>query len=43
MATQIPMGRPQTVEDMGQAALYLASVKNITGVALSVAGGVEMN
>ncbi|MBQ61156.1 MAG: acetoin dehydrogenase [Gammaproteobacteria bacterium] len=43
MATQIPMGRPQTVEDIGQAALYLSSAKNVTGVALSVAGGVEMN
>jgi hypothetical protein len=37
------MGRPQSVEDMGQAALYLATARNVTGVALSVAGGIEMN
>lgn len=43
MAERIPMGRPQTVEDMGQAALYLATARNVTGVALSVAGGIEMN
>jgi meso-butanediol dehydrogenase / (S,S)-butanediol dehydrogenase / diacetyl reductase len=43
MAERIPMGRPQSVEDMGQAALYLATAKNVTGVALSVAGGIEMN
>ena len=43
MATRIPMGRPQSVEDMGQAAVYLASAKNVTGVALTIAGGIEMN
>ncbi len=43
MASRIPLGRPQTVEDMGQAALYLASAVNVTGVSLSVAGGFEMN
>ncbi|MBT4493088.1 MAG: SDR family oxidoreductase [Gammaproteobacteria bacterium] len=43
MATQIPLGRPQTVEDMGRAALYLATARNVTGIALSVAGGIEMN
>jgi meso-butanediol dehydrogenase/(S,S)-butanediol dehydrogenase/diacetyl reductase len=43
MTTQVPMGRPQTVEDMGQAAVYLASAINVTGVALTVAGGMEMN
>jgi meso-butanediol dehydrogenase/(S,S)-butanediol dehydrogenase/diacetyl reductase len=43
MATIIPMGRPQTVEDMGQAAVYLATAQNVTGVALSIAGGYEMN
>ena len=43
MASMIPLGRPQTVEDMGQAAVYLASAANVTGVALSVAGGYVMN
>lgn len=43
MVERIPLGRPQSVEDMGEAALYLATAKNVTGVALSVAGGIEMN
>ncbi len=38
----IPLGRPQTVEDMGQAALYLATARNVSGVALTVAGGMNM-
>lgn len=42
MSQQIPLGKPQTVEDMGQAALYLATARNVTGVSLSVAGGLEM-
>ena len=42
MAQTIPLGRPQTIEDMGQAALYLADARNVTGVALNVAGGFEM-
>ncbi len=43
MARTIPLGRPQTVEDMGEAVVYLASAANVTGVALTVAGGFEMN
>jgi meso-butanediol dehydrogenase / (S,S)-butanediol dehydrogenase / diacetyl reductase len=43
MHDTIPLGRPQTPADMGQAALYLASAPNVTGVSLSVAGGFEMN
>ena len=43
ISAQIPLQRPQTVEDMGQAALYLATAKNVTGVALTIAGGIEMN
>ena len=39
MARRIPLGRPQTAEDMGEAALYLATARNVTGIALSVAGG----
>ncbi len=42
MQQTIPLGRPQTPEDMGAAALYLATAPNVTGVALSVAGGFEM-
>jgi meso-butanediol dehydrogenase/(S,S)-butanediol dehydrogenase/diacetyl reductase len=43
MKTTIPLGRPQTVEDMGEAAIYLATAPNVTGVALSVAGGMGLN
>jgi NAD(P)-dependent dehydrogenase (short-subunit alcohol dehydrogenase family) len=43
MKAMIPLGRPQTAQDMGAAALFLASAPNITGVSLSVAGGYEMN
>ena len=38
----IPLGRPQTVEDMGRAALYLATARNVSGIALTVAGGMTM-
>lgn len=38
----IPLGRPQTVEDMGQAALYLATARNVSGIALTVAGGMTL-
>lgn len=43
MARTIPLGRPQTIEDMGAAALYLATARNVTGIALNVAGGFEMH
>jgi len=43
MQRTIPLGRPQTVADMGQAVVYLASAPNVTGIALTVAGGYEMN
>jgi meso-butanediol dehydrogenase/(S,S)-butanediol dehydrogenase/diacetyl reductase len=43
MQTMIPLGRPQTVEDMGQAAVYLATAPNVSGVSLSVAGAFEMS
>ena len=39
----IALGRPQTTQDMGEAAVYLATATNATGVSLNVAGGVEMN
>ena len=38
MTQTVPLGRPQTVEDMGAAAVYLASAANVTGVALNVDG-----
>lgn len=40
--TQVPLGRPQTAEDMGQAAVFLCKADNITGIALGVSGGTEM-
>ena len=43
MKTVIPLGRPQETSDMGDAAVYLATAPNVTGVALTVAGGMEMN
>ena len=43
MGDIIPLGRPQTVEDIGQAAVYLATSPNVSGVALNVAGGYEMH
>lgn len=43
METLIPLKRGQTVEDMGAAALYLIGAPNVTGVALTVAGGFEMH
>lgn len=43
MAEIIPLGRPQTPEDMGQAAVFLATAQNVSGVALNVAGGYEMH
>jgi meso-butanediol dehydrogenase/(S,S)-butanediol dehydrogenase/diacetyl reductase len=43
MSRTSPLGRPQTAQDMGDAALYLATAPNITGVALTIAGGLEMN
>lgn len=40
---RVPLKRPQTPDDIGQAAVYLARADNITGVALTVAGGLEVN
>ncbi|MPY92838.1 MAG: hypothetical protein GEV08_07135 [Acidimicrobiia bacterium] len=41
-AERVPLGRPQTPADIGQAAVYLARADNMSGVALNVAGGLEM-
>ena len=43
MAELIPMGHPQEASDMGEAAVYLATARNVTGISLSVAGGLQMN
>ena len=37
--SQIPTGRAQTPEDMGDMAVYLASASNLTGQAISLDGG----
>jgi meso-butanediol dehydrogenase/(S,S)-butanediol dehydrogenase/diacetyl reductase len=42
IARMVPLGREQTPEDVAQAVLYLASAPNVTGVALNVAGGMEV-
>jgi meso-butanediol dehydrogenase/(S,S)-butanediol dehydrogenase/diacetyl reductase len=42
-AREIPLGRPQTPEDIGQAVVYLCAADNVTGIALNVAGGVVMH
>jgi NAD(P)-dependent dehydrogenase (short-subunit alcohol dehydrogenase family) len=39
----VPLKRPQTPEDMGQAVVYLCKADNITGIAMNVSGGTEMN
>ncbi|MCP4750544.1 MAG: SDR family oxidoreductase [Proteobacteria bacterium] len=43
VATLIPQRRPQTPEDMGELAVYLATAKNVTGQAINVDGGMEMH
>jgi meso-butanediol dehydrogenase / (S,S)-butanediol dehydrogenase / diacetyl reductase len=41
--TLIPLGRPQTPEDIGQLAVFLASASNVTGQAINVDGGMELH
>jgi len=41
-AERVPLGRPQTPADIGEAAVYLARTDNVTGIALTVAGGLEV-
>jgi len=38
----VPLGRDQKVEDIAEAALYLARADNVTGTSLIVAGGTVM-
>ncbi len=39
---RVPLGRPQTAEDIGQAAVFLCQADNITGESINVTGGSEM-
>ena len=39
----VPLRRPQTVEDIGQAAVFLCKADNITGETINVTGGSEMH
>ena len=39
----IPLGRPQTPDDIGQLAVYLATAENVTGQAINVDGGIELH
>jgi len=41
--TLIPLGRPQTPDDIGALAVYLATAQNVTGQAINVDGGMEMH
>ena len=40
--TRVPLGRPQTAEDIGQAVVFLCKADNITGESINVTGGSEM-
>ena len=40
--TTIPLGRPQSPEDIGQLAVYLTTAKNVTGQAINVDGGIQL-
>ncbi|MEX2236819.1 MAG: SDR family NAD(P)-dependent oxidoreductase [Dehalococcoidia bacterium] len=40
---RVPLGRPQTAEDIGQCAVYLCRADNVTGEAINVTGGSEMH
>jgi meso-butanediol dehydrogenase/(S,S)-butanediol dehydrogenase/diacetyl reductase len=39
---RIPLGRPQTPEDIGEAVVYLCRAENVTGETVNVSGGSEM-
>ena len=40
--TQVPLGRPQTVADIGETVVFLCKADNITGESINVTGGSEM-
>jgi meso-butanediol dehydrogenase/(S,S)-butanediol dehydrogenase/diacetyl reductase len=39
----VPLRRPQTVEDMGQAVVFLCKAGNVTGESINISGGSEMH
>jgi meso-butanediol dehydrogenase/(S,S)-butanediol dehydrogenase/diacetyl reductase len=39
----IPLGRPQTPDDIGALAVFLAGADNVTGQAMNVDGGIELH
>jgi NAD(P)-dependent dehydrogenase (short-subunit alcohol dehydrogenase family) len=39
----VPLKRPQTVEDIGQAVVFLCKAENITGESINVTGGSEVH
>ena len=39
---RVPLGRPQTVDDIGQAVVYLCHADNVTGESINVSGGAAM-
>jgi meso-butanediol dehydrogenase/(S,S)-butanediol dehydrogenase/diacetyl reductase len=39
----VPLKRPQTVDDIGQAVVFLCTADNITGESINVTGGSEMH
>ncbi len=39
---RVPLGRPQTVEDIAEAVVFLCRAENITGESINVTGGSEM-
>jgi len=39
----IPQGRPQTPEDIGELAVYIASARNLTGQSINIDGGIVMH
>jgi meso-butanediol dehydrogenase/(S,S)-butanediol dehydrogenase/diacetyl reductase len=42
MLERVPLGRPQTPADIGEAVVFLCRAENITGEALNVTGGSEI-
>lgn len=43
VTTLIPLARPQTPDDIGALAVYLAGAENVTGQAINVDGGMELH
>jgi len=43
VSERIPLARPQTPEDIGALAVYLATATNVTGQAINLDGGMELH